>query len=540
MQRTKAAWDYLIVTASNERQAEAYAAQLAVRRKLGLLAGFRHAMVVADPGGVRIGSGGSTILCWMRVLDREGVRRRADAEDVLRKLRILIVHAGGDSRRLPAYGACGKLFIPLPGGPKLAVPATLFDLLVPRFAALPPGPAGAGQTVATSGDALLEFDPRGVALDAPGLVAVACPATPEAASKHGVFVPGPGGRVRIYLQKPPADEQRRAGALDTQGQALLDVGVMSFDAATASALLGAVGATPAAGGWRWSRAADALIGRRGLDLYREICCALGDEATAAHHERSARGSGSSWPSADLARLFARIHAVPFGVVAVPACGFLHFGTTRQLITSGLELAGRRDRTGAASVIALCNRRRPGGSIRGSRSWVEGCDLAAPLVLGGGNVVTGVDVTRRLDLPAGAALDVCSGRARNRRRVWFVRIHGVGDSFKDPVARGGTFCDRPMTGWLEAAGATPEDVWDAAIPPEKRTLWDARVFPAEARADGYRRWLWMFAPEQATPAQRAAWRAADRYSAAEIAVLADAKAFAARRAAYHAAAKRRTR
>ena len=63
-------WDYLIVTASNERQAEAYEAQLDVRRELGLLSDVREAIVVADPGGRRIGSGGSTLYCLMEVLRR--------------------------------------------------------------------------------------------------------------------------------------------------------------------------------------------------------------------------------------------------------------------------------------------------------------------------------------------------------------------------------------------------------------------------------------------------------------------------------------
>ena len=99
-------WDYLIVTASNEAQAKAYESQLALRRELGLLSGVREALVVPDPGGKRIGSGGSTLCCLMEVL-----RLRLDAkalragpkqwEAILRELRILIVHAGGDSFRSP-------------------------------------------------------------------------------------------------------------------------------------------------------------------------------------------------------------------------------------------------------------------------------------------------------------------------------------------------------------------------------------------------------------------------------------------------------
>ena len=161
-------WDYLIITASNESQAEAYRTQLEARRSLGFLSGIEEAMVVPDPGGKRIGSGGSTIQCWLRVLDAELADAPADQRNdpvvwrqVLSRLRILIVHAGGDSRRLPAYGPCGKLFLPLPGESDSILGETLFDQLLPVYLELPPPDGGAlGQTVVTTGDVLLLFDPE--------------------------------------------------------------------------------------------------------------------------------------------------------------------------------------------------------------------------------------------------------------------------------------------------------------------------------------------------------------------------------------------
>ena len=64
-------WDYLIVTASNDAQAEAYKSQLKVRKDLGFLSSVSDVMVVPDPGGKRIGSGGSTLYCLIEVLNRK-------------------------------------------------------------------------------------------------------------------------------------------------------------------------------------------------------------------------------------------------------------------------------------------------------------------------------------------------------------------------------------------------------------------------------------------------------------------------------------
>src|SRR3954454_3839601 len=109
MFRTREPWDYLVLTAANQTQAKAYEAQIDFRRRLGQLAQVKHVLVVPDLDGKRIGSGGSTIECLRQILDRElpSFPGGATAQDVFSTLRILIVHAGGDSRRLPAYSPVG-------------------------------------------------------------------------------------------------------------------------------------------------------------------------------------------------------------------------------------------------------------------------------------------------------------------------------------------------------------------------------------------------------------------------------------------------
>jgi fucokinase len=587
-------WDYLIVTASNDAQARAYESQLELRQRLGLLPDVRHVMVVADPEGRRVGSGGSTICCLMEVVNRElaaggqasrlspsspraSARDRRDAcstvESVLRQLRILIIHAGGDSRRLPAYGPCGKIFIPVPGRGHPALGCALFDRIAPEFMSLPPGRVGSGQVVMAAGDALILFDPSNVFLNQPGLTALACPDTPEQASKHGVFCAGKDGRVRLYLQKPSPAEQRQYRAV-RQGQTLLDIGIMSFDSTMAMTLLRAFGIKPdRTGRLVWPVRMRSEMLSRGVDFFREICCALGEEATLAHHRRQAKDAGSTWSDDGLRRMFSALHRVPFHLQTIPQARFLHFGTTRQLITSGCELrehdegrdvaqnaseeaprggarllpsrrARENNRPGDGSAgaspyqdrrfhtdsepLSLNNALRPGCRITGGPAWVEGCRLRAPLKLGGQNVVIGVEATQSLALPANACIDLLKGPTRTRKVAWFVRCYGINDTFKDPVAKGGTFCGRPLLQWLAAVGATPADIWDRSVPSNKRSLWDARVFPAEAEQAGFRNWLWIFDPSQATPEQKRAFLAADRYSAAEIAVLADQDYFFARR------------
>src|SRR5271166_1103969 len=246
MSKPSESWDYLILTAANGDQAAAYEAQIRMRRETGQLTQVRDTVVVADPEGRRVGSGGSTLQCLLEVLRREtkagqSITDFAAAEKVLRSLRILIVHAGGDSRRLPAYSPCGKIFIPLPGGNQPQIGFTLFDRLVPAFLALPAGTPGAGQVVVAAGDALIRFDPAAVHFGGPGITALGALASPQEAARHGVLCPNADGSVRLYLQKPDVRAQGEAGAIGRDGRSVLDIGIMSFDAGAAATLLRAFG-----------------------------------------------------------------------------------------------------------------------------------------------------------------------------------------------------------------------------------------------------------------------------------------------------------
>jgi galactokinase/mevalonate kinase-like predicted kinase len=493
-----AAWDYLILTASNGEQARAYEAQLHLRRDLGQLTRVREALVVPDPDGKRVGSGGSTLFSLAAILERE---RRLEG------LRILIVHAGGDSRRLPAYSPCGKIFVPVPGQSQSALGMTLFDRLVPSFLDLPAGANGAGQIVIATGDALLRFGPESARLDASGMTLLSAFVAPEEAARHGVYCVGEDGALRLYMQKPSIAEQAAKGAINRYGRTALDIGVMSFDAATATTLLCAFDL----GRWR-----DGILAF-GIDLYREICCAMGSEATFAHYLANARAAGSRWGESDLAHFYPTLHAIRTAVQMLPRAGFLHFGSTAQLVTSGFALAMQEHGADpAATCLTLNNSIGAQGSISGREAWVEGCRINAPLALAGQNVICGADVAEPLDLPPGACLDMVPIRDHSR---WAVRCYGIRDSFKD-----NRLFARPLPDWLPASGDTGED----------GTLWTARIFPAVESPEAFRRWLWMLDIHNATAEQKQALLAADRYSAAELAICADQDAFHQRRAQLRAA------
>jgi len=535
MKTTLSKWDYLIVTASNALQAEAYESQLSVRRGLGLLSDVCEVIVVPDPGGRRIGSGGSTLYCLMEVLWRRLGRKvvKSGPEDwlsILRDLRILIVHAGGDSKRLPAYGPCGKIFVPVPGESDGALGLTLFEKQLPTYLGLPELPSGRGQVVITAGDVMLRFDPEEVSFAGEGVTGLACYARPVQGTRHGVFCRGEDEAVRLYLQKPTIDEQQEKGAIDAYGQTCLDIGVMNFDAGTAVKMLEVFGTRAGRRGrlTLGGETGEAVMSRR-LDFYREICCAMGSEAEKSEHARSAQRAGSKWNKTLLGKVFGVFSQAPFSVRLLKRCDFLDFGASRSVIESGGRLL-QEDR-GLSSVHTLLdinNEISEGGSVQGASCWVEGCRIGAPLNLGGENMVVGVDIDEGTSLPQRGCLDVIKGHSRAGGDVWFVRCYSIDDLFKETVEHGASFCGISLGEWLEAVGGEPEDVWDGRVPIGDRSMWNARMFPAVKRGGEYRRWLWMLDVTDGCDRDFKAWVQADRYSLEEILDSADYSDFYARR------------
>ena len=125
--------------------------------------------------------------------------------------RVLLIHSGGESQRLPAYAALGKIFAPLPVLLPQAPGSAIFDWLYLLASALPGAP---GEVTLLAGDVLPVFDPLRLPPlgGAPFAVrGVGQPVPPEVGRRFGVYLPDPDGGARRILQKPSLEELRAAG-----------------------------------------------------------------------------------------------------------------------------------------------------------------------------------------------------------------------------------------------------------------------------------------------------------------------------------------
>ena len=108
-------WDVCVLTAGDEGQAALYRRQLEWRSEAGLLPRNTRFLVASDPEGCRIGSGGATLWVLAQLGSSAGPFSDIQIqEDILTTGKVLIIHSGGDSRRLPHCSASGKLFARVP------------------------------------------------------------------------------------------------------------------------------------------------------------------------------------------------------------------------------------------------------------------------------------------------------------------------------------------------------------------------------------------------------------------------------------------
>jgi galactokinase/mevalonate kinase-like predicted kinase len=459
-----------------------------------------------DPRKRRLGSGGGTVHLLHQAWLAEGGRGRPSVSlwDWLGAEQRLVLHAGGESRRLPAYAAIGKALMPMPAVGGLAprrFDQMLADFQLPAYRQVlhEAGPRAA--VLVTAGDVWLDFDPLQVPAVTADIVGIGMPASPEVARDFGVFFTvkdrarrGPGEvPVAFFLQKPaPAEIRSRGRSHD----ATVDTGMWLLSVAALRLLFRRCG-------WdeRRRRFATADGHPAALDLYTEIGAALGTEAS---------------PPARLRRLgWSRLTTA---VIPLGQAGFHHLGSTRQLFESFAQI--QRGRRGAVRALASATPRSAWTTPAGRAVWLDGVATRRPLQLDGDNAVTGLPAAARLRrLARRSCVDVAPVGAAG----YVFRPYHLDDTLRGTPAGGGRICGRNARDWLAARGlpAPERDVFDLPIYP---------VIPAARITPDLLAWYFAADPDPRVSARVAAWR---RLSARAIPSRVNFRRYFAQRRAAHA-------
>lgn len=444
---------------------------------------------------------------------------------------VLLLHAGGDSKRVPWANPMGKAFLPVPylagDNPDGPVPL-LFDHILAVSSSARQAFKNQGGIFIMTGDVLPCFDASNLVLSDDAACIVTVPTTLDVASNHGVVVASKDGTdgenyslclVDNLLQKPTVNELVEGQAFLEDGRALLDTGIIAVRGKAWQELVGLAYSSSE------TMVKELITSRKELSLYEDLVAAW----VPAKHE---------W-----------LRNRPFGKELLAALGrhkmfsfcsydfsFLHFGTSAEVLDhlagSYSGLVGRRhmclipETTAcdiATTTVILCSKISAGVSI-GEDSLVYDSSLSGGVRIGSQSIVVGVNINvLQGDSPQIIRSSTCF-TLPDRHCLWEVPLVnsmgrvmvycGLHDNPKVSVERDGTFCGKPWTNVLEDLNIKDTDMWDSGN--HDKCLWNARLFPIMSTPEMLNIGMWLMGSACDPDGEVACmWRKSQRLSLEEL-------------------------
>lgn len=454
-QRNFPCWDYVILTASNEQQAEGFRRQIEERKDF--LPTTTRFAVIPDRGGKRIGSGGATL---------EVLKYLHGHEESFDGLRVLVIHSGGDSKRVPQYSALGKLFSPVPHQLPNGRNSTLFDEFMICMSSVP-SRIREGMML-LSGDVLLLFNPLQIDYNNTDSVALSFKEKVETGKNHGVYVKGENGNVKCCLQKKPVDVLRRAGAINEAECVDIDTGAMIFSTKMMNSLYSLIAD---------EADYDRLVNERTrLSLYADFLYPLAEDSTLEDFYLE-KPEGEFCPELTHARklVWEALRPYRMKLLRLAPAKFIHFGTTREILALMCD--------GVDAYSDLGWRRVVGGSIpegasgynsilESAASVGENCYLEVSYVhqkatIGANTVLSYVDIHDE-NIPD----NVVVHGLKQRNGKFVVRIFGVTDNPKENRLFGQDLDEIAQKLGVDFWNGEAHSLWTATLYPEKENIKEA--------------------------------------------------------------------
>ncbi|XP_077519090.1 fucose-1-phosphate guanylyltransferase-like isoform X2 [Amblyomma americanum] len=316
-------WDAVVLSAADEDQASAFCVQISQRKKGNLIPLVQY-HVFSDPPGQKIDSGGATL----HVLEQ---LHKIYGDERLSQMRILLMHAGGQSKRLPSHSVLGKLFALLPIAAHTQI--QMFDLKMAMYSPfLRKMKAGVFLTCSDDIETYTLPTSEGTAqasswcFDKPGFTALAHPSPIAVGLTHGVYVlPKDVHCTSVcrttecleVLQKPTEKIMREKGAIfeniegGSQTELAYTDSAFFFDYSVINKLLS------------FYNSVKPLTYE--IDAYRDFLQLLGQRSKSHAMQASADEAGDQLKVQDILRDF-KLH-----VVVLPSSQFYHLGTMQEYI-----------------------------------------------------------------------------------------------------------------------------------------------------------------------------------------------------------------
>lgn len=460
-------WDYIILTASNEAQATAYRNQIENRLEKGLLSEETTYAVLPDPEGKRVGSGGATFQVMRYIADQEPER-----ENPFKNRRILVIHSGGDSKRVPQYSAIGKLFSPVPRELPDGRSSTLFDEFIVGMSGVP-SRIQEGMLV-LSGDVLLLFNPLQIDAQFDGAAAISIKEPVATGKNHGVFLNDGHDYVKCFLHKQTEERLREMGAVNKAGNVDLDTGAVLFG----SALLQALFRLISTGGKVDEKKFRQFCNEEArISFYGDFLYPLANDSTLEDfYKEAAEGQLNEALHECRTQIWNAIHHFSMKLLCLSPAEFIHFGTTRELrslVTKDVQdyefLDWKMQVNSAVQKEGFAAHNAYVGSRAkiGKEAYLENCYILGNSEVGDGTVLSHV---RIMDRKIPEQIVMHGIELTGGKKV--IRIYGVPDNPKGKYPGEVSFLGTTLNQFMTQNEVMKEELWKG----EETYLWFADLYP----------------------------------------------------------------
>lgn len=457
-------WDYIILTASNEAQASAFRMQIQSRIEKGQLPATTTYAVLPDPDGKRVGSGGATFNVMKYIAEQE-----PQSENPYKEKRILVIHSGGDSKRVPQYSAVGKLFSPVPHELPDGRASTLFDEFIIAMSGVP-SRIREGMLI-LSGDVLLLFNPLQIDSTFNGAAAISIKEPVETGKNHGVFLNDGNGYVKNFLHKQTEETLKEIGAVNEQGAVDLDTGAILLDTNLLGALHGLISTEDKIDDEKFT----AFVNEDArVSFYGDILYPLASDSTLEqYYQEKPEGNYTDELKECRTKLWNVLRKFSLKLFCLSPAEFIHFGTTkelRQLVAEEIAdyefldwsnhvLSTRREDENYSSYASYVG----GRALVGNGAYLEQCYVLDDSEIGSGSIVSNLKM-RGTKVPENIVLHGLTLQDGK----YVTRIYGVLDNPKAEL-----YFDIPLEELIQKWNLREEDAWSEGT---ARDLWNAKLFP----------------------------------------------------------------
>lgn len=351
-----------------------------------------------DPIDHKLGSGGGTT--WLLTQAYENEMTHSDAnnqktfDEWLSSEKRLLLHAGGQSRRLPAYAPSGKVLTPVPvfrweRGQRLS--QDLLSLQIPLYKKIMDAAPSSLHTMIVSGDVLIRTTQPLQPIPEADVVCYGLWLGPEIAKNHGVFVSScdTPSVLKCMLQKPsPAT----LGTIQKDHYYLTDIGI-----------------------WLLSdKAVKVLMSHKGeYDLYSEFGGAMGTEPTLNDEA---------------------VKELKVAILPLSGGEFYHFGTSHELLSSTLAIQNlvndqrlimHHSRKPHPCIFIQNSITKKAVDSSNEEVWIENSYISEGWNISQKNIITGVPKNNwNITLAPGQCIDIVPmGETQ-----YVVRPYGFNDRF----------------------------------------------------------------------------------------------------------------